>query len=683
MSMNTDLQGRLRNTTLPQRHGLLPLFEAVVNSIHAIDELRKDVNSGEIIVEVIRSPQSSIHFESSKSKRGACQLESIIGFKIYDNGIGFHNENIKSFKTLDSTYKATQGCRGVGRLLWLKAFDYVNIISIFANEHNDLSERKFSFSSKNGVENLETSLIEGTQERKTIIHLDGFKKDYQEKSAKTVKSIANQLFEHCLWYFVRDGGVAKISVKDESDVVHLNDIQNESLFLSIKKDSFDIKNQKFELTHIKLKASSEKSPFIAWCAASRVVQHESIAGKITGLHGKIKTEVDEFIYACYIKSDFLDKHVRPERTGFDIEEQCDDLFSDSVLCFNEIRNHVLLLSKKYLENYLDESKKAGKKRVEDFVSTRAPRYRPILARISDEKLSIDPRISDKELELILHKQLSEIEGSLLSEGHDIMNFGGDESRDDYQNRLHHYLSKVEDIKKSDLASYVSHRKVILDIFEKSIKQKEDGKYAKEELIHQLIMPLRKTSNDILLDGSNLWLIDERLAFHNYLASDKTLASMPIIDSSETKEPDIVALNVFDQPILVADGKNPPFASLVVIELKRPMRNDASTGEENDPIEQAIGYLERIRKGETRTASGRPIPRSEDIPGFCYIICDITPRMEQRCKMHELTPTSDNLGYFGYKKNYKAYIEVISFDRLLNSARERNRAFFDRLGLPTN
>lgn len=27
-------------------------------------------------------------------------------------------------------------------------------------------------------------------------------------------------------------------------------------------------------------------------------------------------------------------------------------------------------------------------------------------------------------------------------------------------------------------------------------------------------------------------------------------------------------------------------------------------------------------------------------------------------------------------------EVISFDRLVNAAKERNRAFFDRLGLPT-
>jgi hypothetical protein len=49
----------------------------------------------------------------------------------------------------------------------------------------------------------------------------------------------------------------------------------------------------------------------------------------------------------------------------------------------------------------------------------------------------------------------------------------------------------------------------------------------------------------------------------------------------------------------------------------------------------------------------------------------------------LTSTNDHLGYFGYNPNYKAYIEVISFDQLLNSAKERNRAFFDKLGLPAS
>jgi hypothetical protein len=42
-----------------------------------------------------------------------------------------------------------------------------------------------------------------------------------------------------------------------------------------------------------------------------------------------------------------------------------------------------------------------------------------------------------------------------------------------------------------------------------------------------------------------------------------------------------------------------------------------------------------------------------------------------------------MGYFGFNESAKAYIEVMSFDRLVNSATERNRAFFDKLGLPSS
>ena len=38
MDLKTSLAGRLRNTNLPKSDALFPLFEAVVNSIHAIDD---------------------------------------------------------------------------------------------------------------------------------------------------------------------------------------------------------------------------------------------------------------------------------------------------------------------------------------------------------------------------------------------------------------------------------------------------------------------------------------------------------------------------------------------------------------------------------------------------------------------------------------------------------------------
>ena len=83
--------------------------------------------------------------------------------------------------------------------------------------------------------------------------------------------------------------------------------------------------------------------------------------------------------------------------------------------------------------------------------------------------------------------------------------------------------------------------------------------------------------------------------------------MPITGSTETKEPDICSLNYYDTPLLMSERDTAPLASIVVVEIKRPMRNDAKTGEENDPIEQALGYLKRIRYGKAKTPAGRPIP----------------------------------------------------------------------------
>ncbi|MCY4122239.1 MAG: ATP-binding protein, partial [Acidobacteria bacterium] len=328
-------------------------------------------------------------------------------------------------------------------------------------------------------------------------------------------------------------------------------------------------------------------------------------------------------------------------------------------------------------------KERARERVSAFVAKQAPRYRPILGRISPDELNIDPDISDQELELTLHRHFADLERDLLHEGHDLLTPRHEETAQAYKLRIAEYLQKVEDIKMSDLVGYVAHRRVVLDLLEAAIKKGPEG-YAREDLIHTLIMPMRANSTKVVLDNCNLWLVDERLAFHNYLASDQTLHSMPITGATSTKEPDLLALNVFDNPILMSETRSAPYASLVVIELKRPMRNDAALGEEKDPVQQALQYLNRIRRGKVQTAEGRPIPNPDDVPGFCYVICDLTPTVKELCVLtHDLTVTSDHMGYFGYRKNMKAYVEVISFDKLLVAAKERNRAFFDRLGLPAS
>jgi hypothetical protein len=669
---------------LPVTSGLLPVFEAVVNSIHGLEEQSSSTQAGRITVEILRAEKQPdlLDDDSQKKRRGPDALGEIFGFRITDNGIGFTDENMRSFETLDTDHKSSKGCRGVGRLLWLKAFQRATVQSVFKCSDNVWKRRSFVFD-VNGVTNEKLEELSGDWQPNTVILLDGFNRRYREYSRKTLNAIAESIFEHCLWYFVRPGSAPLIEVLDDGEVISLHDAYDTAMHSHAVSERIELKGRNFDLVHVRLRTNSFSTHVIAFCADNRLVLEEKLDGKIPGLHGKASDSNGEFVYACYVSSDFLNEVARPERTGFDITEKIEGLLQGSEIGLSDIRSAVLEKAKRQLAEHLQANFENAKKRVERFVSVRAPRYRPILSRIPTEQLNIDPDISDKELDLTLHKHLAQIESEILEEGHQIMVVKPDEQARDYVARLNNYLTKVEDIKKSDLANYVSHRKVVLDLLGQAIKRQANGKYVREDLIHELIMPMGADSNTAKPGSLNLWLVDERLAFHDYLASDKTLASMPITMSQETKEPDLCGLNVFDNPILVSEGDKLPLASIVIVELKRPMRNDASAGEEDDPIEQALGYLERIREGKVVTAGGRQIPKSEDIPGYCHIVCDLTPSVEKRCKMHDLIRTADGMGYFSYKSNFKAYVEVSSFDRLVNAARERNRAFFDRLGLPTN
>lgn len=671
MSLQTNLKGRLRNTSLPKSHGLMPVFEAVVNSIHSIEETN-NITDGKVILRINRTTQGSLDLDAKSQS-------PIIGFTIIDNGCGFDEANFKSFETLDSDHKIDKGCRGVGRLMWLKVFGLVEVESHFFDVDDKLKKRIFRFDDKSGVHG--EKVVEATYEKSgTIIKLLDFDENFRKQVPAKGQSIANQLLEHVLWYFVRQGSAPKILLEDAEEVFDLDLLLQEHMHASAFLETITIRDHQFELTHIKFRASVNKKHQLALCAANRLVKEESIQGKIPGLYGKISDVSGEFTYTCYISSDYLNQHVRSERTSFDIAEDVEDMLNE--VSFKDIREAVLIRTKEYLQDVLAENVSAGRRRVDDFINNHAPRYRPIANYVPEELLIVDPEKSDKELELHLHAQWYEVERQLVSEGHDIMLPQIKEHVEEYKERLGDYLRKAGDLKKSDLANYVSHRKVIIDLLQKSIERLEDGKYAREDIIHELIMPMRKDSVEVFLDSCNLWLIDERLAFHNYLASDKTLSSMPITGNESTKEPDLLSLRVFDNPLLVNDQISFPLAAITVIEIKRPMRNDMREGEDKDPIDQALSYLERIREGKVTTKSGRPIPGNNDIPGYCYVLCDLTESMHRRCRRANLRITSDGMGYFGYNEPSHAYIEVISFDQLVKAARERNRAFFDKLGLPS-
>ena len=211
MALTTSLAGRVRNTTLPKSHSLLPLHEAVVNGLQAIDaRFGEDVGRGRLTVRIERSEQEEFEFESTMP--GRAPLKPITGFTIEDNGIGFTADHMQSFETLDTDFKSALGCRGVGRLVWLKAFDRVAIRSAFLDESTDLQHRHFKFTIAGEIEQMGTET--GLVEPGSIVHLEGYKQEFQKSAPKSVDAIAREIFEHCIWYFIRPGGAPDVSIDD-------------------------------------------------------------------------------------------------------------------------------------------------------------------------------------------------------------------------------------------------------------------------------------------------------------------------------------------------------------------------------------------------------------------------------------------------------------------------------------
>jgi len=337
MTIETNLHGRVRNTKLPFSNGLLPLFEAVANSIHAIEEANLPTHEQQITVEIIREGQATMDFNQKHKRPGPEAKSEIKAFIVTDNGIGFNDSNMKSFQTLDTDYKVEKGGRGVGRLLWLKAFNNVKIESVYKLENGQQKKRTFSFNVKEGV--TEPIVIDtNNSPQGSVVLLDQFEKRYRDTSPKTASIIARDLLEHCLWYFIRPDAVApSIKVVDDGEVIPLADIFNEQMLADTSQESFTLKDYKFDLIHVKLSPSSTRVHSVGFCAANRVVTRESIKGKLPGLYGDLHDkETGYFVYEAYVSSPLLDELVRPERTGFDIDKEPLPLLSSNELSQKEI-----------------------------------------------------------------------------------------------------------------------------------------------------------------------------------------------------------------------------------------------------------------------------------------------------------------------------------------------------------
>lgn len=661
-----SLVNQVRQTPLAKTQALLPLFEAVMNAVQAINDRRRAHPShvGQIRISLTRDHGL---FEGGDEP---APLENIA---IADDGIGLDDANWDSFNTSFSGHRYLEGGKGLGRIIWLKAFDRVLIDSVFLGEGEPL-RRMFTFDFEYEGENLPVA-APGVRVGTTVT-LQGFKQPYKDAATFETAEIAGRLVEHFFLFFVR-GNIPNISVADELTTVSLTQFFNDNYAASSIPHDFELAGQSFKATGFRIGSGRVDAHRVVYAAHGRAVRREKLATYIPNLTARLGQGDDTFFYQTIVEGQYLDDRVNRERTAFDIQssEETDDgdLFA-SEISMREIRDQVLDSVRQDLGPFLKMMDAEKLRRIDEFVEQEAPHYRILLKQRKNIVDKIGPDATRKQIDAVMHGELRDLELSMKAQGQRVLQEAEHiEDYEAYRERLTSFIEQYNELGIASLAHYVMHRKIIIDLFEKALKKSLDGDaYPLESVVHKIIFPMRSTSEDVLYSQHNLWLVDERLAYHSHISSDRSLAKTPLADSDALLRPDVV---VFDQKGVFADeGK--PLTSIVLIEFKRPGRAGYSN---DDPLEQLFRLSEEIKAGRHMDENGRPVRVANDkVPVFAYLICDIPPALRATIKGKDAQEMADGMGFYGFNRNYGVYYEVLEYEKVLADAKKRNRALFERL-----
>jgi hypothetical protein len=662
--MKFDVQGRLRNTKVPLQHAFLPLFEAVVNSIHSTEDRfgARVGQRGKIDVRIQRVPQ-----EALPGMRGPRPVEQIVRIEVVDNGCGFTDPNLDAFETADSTAKVDRGGKGVGRFTWLVVFRSASVASVFEADGH-VARRSFSFrATDQGIEEYsEEKQPDGTK-LETRIVLDGVHDRYAEPLRKGPEVIAEKLFEHCFNYFVL-GRCPKITVYDEAadGPIDVNAMISE-IEMSAPTE-LKVGDHTVGVRHVQLLPTTERRHEAQLCAHHRVVTTFPLsqvsdlgALPLPGSDGQPR------IHQVFVSGKVLDDAVDSSRTQLDLPDGAPLLEYGGALDLKALRQAIGEYVNHQLADVFKAEREGNLQRITAHIRTVQPEYRHLLKRRTEQlervRWSDDPQQIDESLyriqqswEAEVRRHQATVEQKLVEEQTELEKIADE---------LYRVITETNEAGQANLVRYVVKRRSVLQLLTRMTSRFQGP--ALEKHVHQLVFPMRKSGDDVALDEHNLWLVDDTLSFYEYLASDIPFSTNEVAPVDSLRRPDVIAFKTGD-----------PFQHIAIVEFKRPDEDD------DNPVQQLVEYAQLLRKGGAVDIAGRTLPgvdRSVRIDG--YAIATLTPKLEEKLQIApgNIRKVEGEWRWYGDVENLNLTVEVLDFRAFLRRADQRNRAFFAKLGMP--
>jgi hypothetical protein len=460
----------------------------------------------------------------------------------------------------------------------------------------------------------------------------------------------------------------------------LNERFGDTVSPNVVARTFQVEEQSFTLTGYRIASAEARENMLVFAARGRAVKRERLARYEKGLERKLDNgDGTTFAYLGFVEGASLDSMVRTDRLGFEIDEDEDDLL-DETKSLSSIRIGALTAVREDLTPFLGRLRAQKEEAVSRYITQQAPEYRRLLKTCKSQVLEgLPPNPRPKEIEAALGRVWVEQQADLKEEGKAILAFeAGSDTLEQYQRQMEGFLDKFEELNQTSLAQHVIHRRIVLNLLDKALQRDDDtGRYQLEAVVHRLVHPMRKSSDEIEFEEQNLWILDDRLTYHDFMDSDKELRASERIESMSATRPDILA--VFNRTLAFREGRDPT-TSFVVVEFKRPDRRNF----ERAPLSQVFDVVRDIREGRFKDGKGRPVEgASKDAPAFCYVICDVNEQVERGAVDAGGQLTPEGRGYFGYNPQLKLYFEIISYEKLIGDGLRRNRMLFKKLGLPTD
>ena len=484
------------------------LYEAVTNALQA--------NATEIKINFI---QNSLDLDNT-----AKYIDSLV---VEDNGDGFNEANTKSFREYRSTYKKHLGCKGIGRFLFLKLFEKVEIKSL---------DKNIIFVINRDIEVLKTSNLY----KKTAVSFLHPK----DKFTVNYKVFKDDLKNHFLAYF-------KL-LSDEKRSIKISICENKKIHSIVESDDIpDFKDKIFKIGSHEFKLSYilDFNADGYYCAGNRVVIKNS------ELENSKKFKFFQGVNILYLlSSDYLDKSVNNTRDDFNIypKQKNQDLFNS--LSWREIQNEVKEQIKTIAKENNIEIDKLAQENLQ-----RAKEEAPFLIYyLQDNEANQESKVLIKEAKKRLEKDKSFLRDSK------------NESNDEYQDKL-------AIVTQSELTEYIYDRQKKINLLKKLTDEK-----ALEKEIHNLFMQQRTSDKQEDYRTNNLWLFDDRFMSYNKVFSDKQIREIFPQLSQNLDRPDILSL-------ISNSYEKDEITDVVIIELKKADEKITPSRAEEQLIDYA-GYI---------------------------------------------------------------------------------------------